>query len=38
MGLGLDPTALEKILWRNARNVYGLDRVAGMAERLDSTA
>ena len=38
MGLGLDPTALEKILWRNARDVYGLDRVAGMAERLGSTA
>ena len=33
-GLGLDPAVLEGVLWRNALDVYRLDRVPGMARRL----
>jgi len=36
MGLGLDGAVLERVLWRNAYEVYGLGRVAGMAERFSS--
>jgi predicted TIM-barrel fold metal-dependent hydrolase len=36
MGLGLDPAVLEQVMWRNAYEIYGLGRVAGMAERFSS--
>lgn len=33
-GLGLAPDVLERVLWRNAFDVYRLDRVPAMAQRL----
>jgi hypothetical protein len=38
IGLGLDPGVLEQVMWRNAREVYRLDRVADMGDRLEPTA
>jgi predicted TIM-barrel fold metal-dependent hydrolase len=32
--LDLDPDVLERVLWRNAVDVYGLDRVPAFAGRL----
>jgi predicted TIM-barrel fold metal-dependent hydrolase len=34
LGLGLDLDLLERIMWRNAAQVYGLDRVPAIASRL----
>jgi predicted TIM-barrel fold metal-dependent hydrolase len=34
VGLGLDSDVLERVMWRNARDVYRLDHVPGMAARL----
>ena len=36
MGLGLARDVLERVMWRNARAVYRLDRVPGMAGRLEA--
>lgn len=37
-GLGLEPDVLERVLWRNAHDVYRLDRVPQMSERLATAA
>ncbi len=37
-GLGLEPDVLERVLWRNAHDVYRLDRVPQMSERVTTIA
>jgi hypothetical protein len=37
-GLGLEPGLLERVLWRNAHDVYRLDRVPGMSRRVTTIA
>lgn len=37
-GLGLEPDVLERVMWRNAHDVYRLDRVPQMSERVTTIA